>query len=301
MKRNIISIDEDKCDGCGQCANGCPEGALRIIDGKARLVGDLLCDGLGACIGSCPQGAIHVEEREAEPYDERLVMKENIIPKGEKTILAHLEHLHNHGEDAYLRTALDVMNEQNIPVPDAFKQQKKTVLPAGSASTIQSAEPVPAACPGLKAFNFARNNKASIQAASHTETGNSSASELQHWPVQLHLINPRATYFNGSNFLLAADCSAFAAGDFHQRYLKNKTLAIACPKLDDGRDRYVEKLTILINEARIDTLTVLKMQVPCCSGLRALALEAREKAERHIPIKSITIDPEGIVLEEVWL
>ena len=305
MKRKIIAIDEALCDGCGACSNGCPEGALKIVDGKARLVGDLLCDGLGACIGTCPRGAILVEEREAVPYDERRVMEDNIVPKGTATIQAHLDHLHHHGEDAYLRTALVVLSELGIEPPAPY-----------GAKEVEEAKPAaPAGCPGLRAFNFKAANPAALGAtsaatgttpATAATNGTAQASELRQWPIQLHLINPRASQFRGSNLLLAADCAAFSVGDFHSRYLKNKTLAIACPKLDEGLDRYTEKLAILIDEAEIDTLTVLRMQVPCCGGLVALAQEARVKAlnmgkRRNVPIKAITIDPEGKLLQEVWL
>ena len=289
MKRKIISIDEELCDGCGACTNGCPEGALALVDGKARLVGDLLCDGLGACIGTCPRGAITVEEREAEPYDERKVMEENIVPKGSATIAAHLDHLRAHGEDAYLAIALQVLAEKGIEAP-----------------AVPSAEGGHGGCPGMKAFAFkgaapARPASGLAPASMAATAGPARPSELRQWPIQLHLINPRAPQFRGAPLLLAADCAAFSVGDFHSRWLAGRKLAIACPKLDDGLDRYVDKLAVLIDEAMIDTLTVLRMHVPCCGGLVKLALEARSKATRNVPIKSVTVDPEGNVLEEVWL
>jgi hypothetical protein len=179
--------------------------------------------------------------------------------------------------------------------------------PYGAKAAEEAKPAAPAGCPGLRAFNFkavAPATTGTVPAFAPVVAGQ--ASELRQWPIQLHLINPRASQFRGSNLLLAADCAAFSAGDFHSRFLKNKTLAIACPKLDEGLDRYTEKLAILIDEAEIDTLTVLRMQVPCCGGLVALAQQAREKAlnigkRRNVPIKAITIDPEGKLLQEVWL
>ncbi len=310
MKRKIISIDEELCDGCGACTNGCPEGALALVDGKARLVGDLLCDGLGACIGTCPRGAITVEEREAEPYDERKVMEENIVPKGAATIAAHLSHLRAHGEDAYLAVALRVLAERGIEAPvgaSGATAESGATATSGTPAASLSAHPAEGGhggCPGMKAFAFkaASPRAASASgAASAAAPGPSQPSELRQWPIQLHLVNPRAPQFRGSNLLLAADCAAFSVGDFHSRWLAGRTLAIACPKLDDGLDRYVDKLAVMIDEAMIDTLTVLRMHVPCCGGLVKLALEARSKATRNVPIKSVTVDPEGNVLEEVWL
>lgn len=303
MKRKIIAIDEDLCDGCGLCAQGCPEGALRIVDGKARLVGDLLCDGLGACIGTCPRGAILVEEREAEPYDERRVMEDNIVPKGEATIRAHLEHLRDHGEEGYLSIALQVLKERGMAAPAGFDRSGRAEAAGSAQGAPQGGEQVAAqgghgGCPGLKAFGF-KSVSDTAGGAAPEEAG--ARSELRQWPIQLHLANPRAPHFRGANLLLAADCVAFSMGDFHQRWLKGRALAIACPKLDDGADRYIEKLAVMIDEAKIDTLTVLRMHVPCCGGLVSLALEARNKATRNVPIKSVVVDPEGTVLKEEWL
>ncbi len=304
MKRKIITIDEDLCDGCGACTTGCPEGALRVVDGKARLVGDLLCDGLGACLGTCPRGAISVEEREAVPYDERVVM-ESMIPKGEAMIRAHLDHLRSHGEDGFLKTAVAVLEERNLA--SAFGPAAD-LAPSPRAA----AHEPPAGCPGLRSFAFRQGSAAPVPSGSGIAEGflageaasraaTPARSELRQWPIQLHLINPRASQFQGAALLLAADCVAFSVGDFHERFLKGRALAIACPKLDEGLDRYTEKLTVLIDEAKVDTITVVRMQVPCCGGITRMALEARSKAHRNVPIKSVTVDPEGTMLEEVWL
>jgi NAD-dependent dihydropyrimidine dehydrogenase PreA subunit len=280
MKRKIITIDEELCTGCEECIPNCPEGALQIIDGKARLVSDLACDGLGACIGHCPEGAISIEEREAEPYDERKVM-ENIVKQGENTIKAHLDHLKDHDQKEYLQEALDYLKEQNIEITE---KEEKTMTHAHAF-----------ACPGAASQEFAPK-----QAQSDNDTV-MRPSQLTHWPIQLHLISPQTPQFQGSDLLLAADCTAFSLGDFHKDYLQGKTLTIACPKLDDGQEIYVEKLKALIDEAKINTLTVMIMQVPCCGGLLHLAQQAAQAADRKIPIKSITVGIRGEILQEEWV
>jgi NAD-dependent dihydropyrimidine dehydrogenase PreA subunit len=279
MKRKIIDIDQDKCNGCGLCIPNCPEGAIQMIDGKARLISDLFCDGLGACLGHCPEGAITVEEREAEPYDERRVM-ENIIKQGPNTVKAHLHHLKEHNEMAYLKEAMAVLNEKGFHLPGEAGESGR---PAGGGG-----------CPGSRSMSFDEKK------TSHAPAGDS-PSELTHWPVQLHLISPNAQQYQGADVLLAADCSAFAAGNFHSRFLKGKALIIACPKLDEGQEVYLAKLQTLIEEAKINTLTVLIMQVPCCGGLLRLARQAAEQAKRKIPIKSVVLSLQGEILQENWL
>jgi NAD-dependent dihydropyrimidine dehydrogenase PreA subunit len=276
MKRNIITIDEQKCNGCSQCIPNCPEGAIQIIDGKARLVSDLMCDGLGACLGHCPEGAISVIEREAEPYDERKVMA-NIVKQGPNTIKAHLKHLKDHNENTLFEEAIQYLEEYKYPVPSLEHEQKHT------------------ACPGSKSTSFVKKEPAVI-----IQQG-TRPSELTHWPIQMHLLSPESAHFKGSDMVLAADCVAFSFGDFHKDYLKGKTLGIACPKLDDNLEIYSEKITALIDIAKINTLTVIIMQVPCCGGLLSLARGAASKAERKIPIKCIVIGLQGEVLKEEWV
>ncbi|MBI4978207.1 MAG: 4Fe-4S binding protein [Spirochaetes bacterium] len=279
MVRSIIKIDEGKCTGCSLCIPNCPEGAIQMIDGKARLVSDLMCDGLGACLGHCPEGAITVEKREAEPYDERKVMP-SIVKAGTNTIKAHLAHLRDHGETGYLNEAIQYLKENNINNP---LTEEKTMEHASHH----------AGCPGSKVMEFG-------DTTAGTEEGQR-ASQLRQWPVQLHLVSPMAPYFQGKDVLLAADCVAFSVGDFHKDFLKGKSLAIACPKLDDGQETYTEKLIAMIDEAKINTLTVMIMQVPCCGGLLHLAQQARDKAKRKIPVKAITISLQGEVLNEEWV
>ena len=279
MKRSIITIDEDKCTGCALCIPNCPEGAIRIIDGKARLIGDYLCDGLGACLGHCPEGAITVEEREAETYDERKVM-ENIVKQGTGTIRAHLAHLKEHGQHEYHKTAVEFLKRRKIPIPGES----------------ESAPEQPCGCPGSKTMVW-KDEKKGTQATA----GESRPSELSHWPVQLHLISPAAPHFQGADVVLSADCAGFTYGDFHRDFIRGKKLIIACPKLDEGQEIYLEKLKLLVDEAGINTLTVVTMEVPCCRGLLSLAQRAVSEARRKIPIKAVQIGIRGQILSQEWV
>ncbi|MBP7050577.1 MAG: 4Fe-4S binding protein [Phycisphaerae bacterium] len=231
--RNIVKIDESRCNGCGLCATACAEGAIRIVNGKAKLVSDSYCDGLGACLGHCPQGAITIEQREASAFDEQAVK-------------AHLGH-----------------------------EAKKP-------------EPV-FACPGLLAHQFRAEPTAQqndVQAV---------PSQLAHWPVQLKLVSPTAPYFADADVLLVADCVPFAMGDFHQRFLKGRSVAAGCPKLDDAR-YYVERLAQILQSNEIRNLTVVHMEVPCCSGLIRIAREAIALSGRPAYFDDVTISLRGEVL-----
>lgn len=274
-KRSIIKINEEKCNGCGLCVPNCYEGALQIIDNKARLISDLFCDGLGACIGHCPQEALTIEERETEPYDEVKVMKENIIPKGMNTIKAHIDHLREHGATTYLNKAMEVLNKEGIEI-------QKTDENKGCAG----------GCPGSRMMDFSDE---SIEGSN-----NNIKSQLRQWPVQLHLLNPMAPYFEKADVLLVADCTAYALGDFHN-HIKGKTIAIACPKLDSDKEIYIDKLASMIDDSKINTLTIMIMEVPCCGGLIMLAKEALEKSKRNIPIKKIVVGIKGEILSEDWV
>jgi len=289
--RKIIEIDEEKCTGCGLCIPNCPEGALQVIDGKVRLVSDLFCDGLGACIGYCPEGAIRVVEREAEPYDERRVMA-NIARQGPNTIRAHLAHLKDHGETGLLGQALGWLAENGVDVPEGCASRMAAEHGAREHQ----------GCPGARVMDLKPMTSAASSAARTGSPAVAQASELANWPVQLHLVSPMAPQLSGRDVLLAADCTAFAVGSFHDRLLKGKALAIACPKLDEGADIYREKLTALIDHAQISTLTIAIMEVPCCRGLVGLAQEAAAKAKRKVPVKAITIGiKDGAVLSERWV
>lgn len=276
MKRQIILIDESLCDGCGQCAEACPEGAIQIIDDKARLISDIFCDGLGACISDCPVGAISIEEREAEEYDERKVMK-NVMEKGENTVIAHLRHLKDHGETGYLKEALDFLEERGMTVnlADSVSEQDQPEIPMA----------MPHQHTQERAHAFAP----------------SEGSALGHWPIQLHLISPNAPQYRGADLVLSADCVAYASGEFHKEFLKGRSLAIACPKLDSSLDRYIEKLIALIDESKIRTITVVTMEVPCCQGLTRLVEEAMRKAERKVPVELVVLSTDGQVINRDWL
>jgi ferredoxin len=263
MKRQIIKIDENKCNGCAACIPNCPEGAIQIIDGKARLISDLFCDGLGACIGKCPEGAISTEEREAEPYDERKVMIENIIPKEMNTIKAHLKHLKDHGETKLLHEALKVLEEKNIKVD--ICDHGKDKLPCG--------------CPGTMA-----------KALKKKETDNAFTgkiqSELSQWPIQLKLINSNAPYLENADILIAADCTAFAHGNFHRDFIKGRITIIFCPKLDQDIDIYINKLSEIFCNKSIKSITIARMEVPCCGGTEVIVKKALEKSGRKISLKT---------------
>lgn len=278
MLREIIIIDEEKCNGCGLCVPNCPEGALQVIDGKVRLISDLLCDGLGACVGECPVGALKVEKREVEPYDERKVM-ENIIKAGKNTIKAHLKHLFKHNQLSYLEIAVNVLKEKNLEVPDYNEDSMEHF----------------SGCPGSRIIDF--NDE---EGNNETFTGQV-PSQLRQWPIQLHLISPEAPYYSKADVIIAADCTAFAYGNFHNDFLKGKAIAIACPKLDEGQDVYVEKIKNLVDVAKVNTFTVLIMQVPCCRGLLQLVVDGVSKASRKVPVKYVVIGLKGEILEENWV
>jgi len=277
-KREIIRIDEEKCTGCGDCIPNCPEGALQIIDGKARLISDLFCDGLGACIGHCPEGAITVEEREAAPYDERAAM-ENVVKHGRNTIAAHLSHLQEHGADDYYDEAIAFLKEKGIDAP--LDEAAANRLPCG--------------CPGSAVKHFSRDvlrtEDEAVQAAKRP-------SRLGHWPVQIKLVPAGAPYLNGADVLLAADCIPFAYPNFHEDFLKGKVLLVGCPKLDDA-EYYHEKLAEIFSKNHIRSITCVHMEVPCCFGFRRIISSALDRAGKAMPIRDVTIGVRGEVLDDI--
>ncbi len=303
MKRKIICIDEAKCTGCGQCIPDCPEGALQLIEGKARLVSDLFCDGLGACIGTCPEGAISVVEREAVPYDERTIMK-IIAEQGASVIKAHLEHLASHGQTKLYDQAIEYLTKKDIPVPDhtgpvqsrrGKAVENEEMYASGSPAsdpgichpTIHGAHQS-AGCPGAAARSIPRAG------GSHEPLDRMISSELRQWPVQLKLLNPSAPYFENADLLISADCVPFAYAGFHEKILKGKIVVIFCPKLDTDIEGYIEKLSQIISLHPIRSITVVHMEVPCCSGVQNIVERALERSGKNIPVteKIITIEGE---------
>ena len=236
MLRRIIEIDSEKCNGCGACANACHEGAIAMVDGKAKLMRDDYCDGLGDCLPACPTGAISFVEREAAAYDEAAVL--------------------------------------------ASKQQKMQ----------HSGQAIPCGCPGTK-------SKAIIHSENSEAIANPSEqqSRLSQWPVQIKLVPTNAPYFSGAKLLIAADCTAYAYGAFHERFIKNHITIVGCPKLD-GVD-YSEKLTEIIKNNDIKSVTIVRMEVPCCGGLEHAAKLALQNSGKFIPWQVITISTDGKILD----
>jgi NAD-dependent dihydropyrimidine dehydrogenase PreA subunit len=303
MKRDILKIDEDLCNGCGDCVPNCHEGALQVIDGKIRLVSELMCDGLGACLGHCPTGAITIESREAEPYSETRVM-EQMKNKGMNTIIAHLKHLKDHGEREFVHEGVTYLKEHRAELNFNLDELISQVHNHGTAApVIKSVQSQPhqhhnegGGCPGAKTMVIEKPGKADDNAPIGEQP-----SELRQWPVQMHLVNPNASYFQNSDLLLAADCVAFSMGGFHSKHLKGKSLAIACPKLDHGSEIYIQKLTSMIDIAKVNTITVMMMEVPCCGGLLQMVKTALGNASRKVPVKKMIVGISGEVLQEEWI
>ncbi len=292
MIREIVKIDEELCNGCGDCVPNCHEGALQIIDGKARLISELMCDGLGACLGHCPQGAITIEKREADDYDEVTVIAQ-MIKSGKATVFAHLKHLKEHGETGFLNQALTYIKANREAMP--FKISEVHELLHGEKEHKHETTGAGCGCAGSAPQSF---NVAGIKMAAPV---GEVPSELTQWPVQMHLINPAASYFNGADLLVAADCAAFAYGNFHNDFIKGRKMVIACPKLDQGKDIYIQKLTRLIDESRVNTITVVIMKVPCCGGLSQIVQMAIQSASRKVPVKEVVVGIKGEVLSEEWV
>ena len=256
--RKIIKIDEEKCNGCGLCIPNCAEGALAIIDGKAKIVKDIFCDGLGACLGHCPQDALEVIERDASDFDE----------------VAAIEYVKAKGKELKPHATI---NKPTGCQGSAVKQFNKP--PVGG-------------CPGSQMKQISRNevNDSNVKVTS----------KLSQWPVQLMLVPVNAPYFKGADLLITADCVPFAYANYHNDFLKDKAVVVGCPKLDDA-NYYAEKLSEIIKENDLESITVLRMEVPCCGGIAFAAKTARDKSGIEIPVKVITISLEGEVLKREYV
>lgn len=278
--RKIIKIEEKKCNGCGLCIPNCPEGAMKVIDGKARLISDLFCDGLGACVGHCPRGAITVEEREAEAYSEPRVM-ENIVKQGKNVIHAHLQHLKDHNEYGLLKDAMDFLKAKGMHAdmeqlfPSPYKHREH----------IQSSS-----CPGSRPMDLKKTKGDGAEKNSLTKT----ESRLDNWPVQIKLVPVSAAYFDKADILIAADCVPFAFANFHDDLLKGKVLLIGCPKLDEVTI-YEEKLGQIFKANDIKSITCAHMEVPCCYGFLKVIKSAINKSGKDIPFSDTVIGIKGQV------
>lgn len=259
VTRQIIKIDEEKCNGCGLCVPSCAEGALQIVDGKAKLVQERYCDGLGACLGDCPQGAISFETREAEDFDEAATI-EHLKDTG-RSVQAHLDHMAEHAAGGH---------DHHAHAGHSHGHGGGFVCP--SAKTIDRREQV---------------------SAKPTAQGQVQ-SELRQWPVKLYLVNPNASYFEGADLLISADCVPFAYGAMHPDFLRGKTLVTGCPKFDDVQT-YADKLAQIVSLNDIRSITVLQMEVPCCSGMARLAEHAVASSGKQIPVEVVTMSLDGAV------
>jgi ferredoxin len=253
VKRKVINIDEELCDGCGNCVPGCPEQALQVVDTpkgpKARLVKEFFCDGLGACLGTCPTGALSITEQEVDPYDEEATVK-RIKEKAPDMLDTHMQHMQEHAHEMH----------------GAHEGHK--------------------GCPGAKVMHWDKAQNDQPSAA--TRIG----SQLRQWPVQLHLVHTDAPYFKNADIVFVADCVPVAYGDFHEDFLKNRVIAMGCPKFDDAQ-AYTEKIAQIIALSEPKSIEVVVMEVPCCSALETIVQKAVKMSGKNIPYKKSVIGIKG--------
>ena len=271
MKRKIVLIDADKCNGCGLCVPNCAEGAIQVIDGKARLVAENLCDGLGACLGECPEGAITIVEREADGFDEKVV-EQHLKAIGRAPAPSHAGghegQGHHHGGHHH-----------------GGHHHDHHLQPAGHGHH-------GGGCPSARLISHDRAPAATQAPAG--EVG----SELGHWPVKLQLVPPTAPFFKGKNLLIAADCAPVAYGDFQRRFLKGSAVVIQCPKFGE-QGFVVEKLAGIFRDGGITGITVVRMEVPCCGGLSWSVQKALQMSGRtDLPLREIVVGVRGDIISE---
>ena len=247
MKRNIVKIDEEKCNGCGACAQACHEGAIQMVDGKAKLITDSYCDGLGACLPHCPMDAITIEEREADAFDEEY----------------------------------------------AKKHQEEKMKKAKEAKAQETAAPMACGCPGTHARMLNHNVE---EQAAPAQAKTSNVSRLRQWPCQIKLVNVHAPYLENAHLLIAADCTAYAYANIHEEFMRNKITLIGCPKLDEID--YSEKLAEILKLNEIKSITVLRMEVPCCGGMVNAVKNAIIQSGKMLPWHVVTISTDGRILED---
>lgn len=275
-KRKMITINEDLCDGCGQCVPGCDEGALAIVDGKAKLVKDIYCDGLGACLGHCPTGALKVEVREAEDFDPDAVT----------------EHLKAQGREV----------PDHMPSPESLRLENKppaglTPLDAKPAKRPMplgakpGGGPMPGGCPGSRMQTLTPCGQANVP-KTQAPVGES---QLSHWPIQLRLVPPTAPYLKGADLLLTADCTAAAYPNYHNEFVPGRVVLMGCPKFDNQME-YVEKLAGIITTNGLKSITILEMEVPCCSTMSMIVREAVKRAGQSVDATRVVISLKGEIL-----
>ena len=275
MIRKIIHIDEEKCNGCGLCANACHEGAIDIVNGKAKLVRENYCDGLGDCLPSCPTGAITFEEREAPEYDDAAVKRT---------------------QEESRKAAANMTIEEISKIEDENERRKLMTAKLKAAGE-------GGGCPGSRSMQFKReesegaapDSAATESAAPGTFRSSKPVSRLAQWPCQIKLVPTQAPFFDGAKLLIAADCSAYAYANMHEEFMRGKTTIIGCPKLDDID--YSEKLTDIIANNDIKEVTIVRMEVPCCGGLEMAAKKALQASGKFIPWQVVTISRDGRILD----
>lgn len=278
MVRRVIEIDEEACIGCGLCANACHEGAIGMVNGKAKLMRDDYCDGFGDCLPACPVDAIKFIEREAAAYDEAAVLAAKKAKETANKLSSAMSSIKNNNAKS--------KNEMKDNVTDANGNYSKN----RDADMIE-----PCGCPGTRAQTIIHDNSDDNSCNVNNNASEKIQSELTQWPVQIQLLPVTAPFYNNANLLIAADCTAYAYGDFHRKFVKNRVVLVGCPKLDDAD--YQSKLTAIISQNDIKSVTIVRMEVPCCGGLENAAKEALKASGKFIPWQVVTISTDGRILD----